>query len=595
MNGPDRRSVLLGGAAVAASGSAPADRASETARLNAFFEAVFERRLSRSPALQARLGVGGPQWGWEDESDARAVQEAALVRGDLDRLARFDRSRLTPEARLSADVFVHDARDDLLRFDWRHHHYPVCQMRGPQRSIPHGLINDHPVAAREDAEAYVARLHAAGPHLDRIIEGLAWQEAMGIRPPDFAWPLVVGACKALLSGAPFTAGDDSPILGDFRKKIAAAELPGADGLIREAEAGLRAGLGPGFRRLIGWLEAAAARGSHRSGVGALPDGEPYYAAMLRRHTTLPVDAAQVHALGLSEVARIHGEMAGLQARIGFSGTLPAFFAHLRNEPRFYYPDTDAGRAAYLSDAARAIAEIEGRLGELMSLRPKGEMVIRRVEPWLEASAGIAGYFAGSPDGRRPGILYYNLRDMRNLPRFELSALAYHEGTPGHHLEKAVTQQLDDLPRFRRHGGYTAWSEGWALYAEQLPLEIGLYQDPLQDFGRLSSELMRAGRLVVDTGLHAFGWSEARALAWLEQNTPNGPADNLSAVRRYLVTPGQATAYAMGRLKILELRERARARLGGGYRLQDFNDVVLAGGPLPLPLLEQVVEAWIARS
>ncbi len=567
----------------------------ETARLEAFFEAVFEGRVARSPSLQARLGLGGPQRGWDDVSEARAVEDAARVRGDLERLAKFDRRRLTPAARLSADVFAHDAGDDLLRFEWRRHHYPVCQMRGPQRSVPHGLINEHPIASPEAAEAYIARLHAVGPHLDQIIGGLAQQEAMGIKPPDFAWPLVVANCRNLLEGAPFGGDGDSPILADFRDKIAAARLEDAERWVREAEAGLREGFGPGFRRLIAWLEAAARRGSHRSGVGVLPDGEAYYAAMLRSHTTLAVDAAEVHAIGLSEVARIHIEMAAVQARIGVSGDLPAFFARLRSDPQFRYPDTDGGRAAYLTDAAAVIDEVEVRLGELTSLRPGGEMVIRRVEPWLEASAGIAGYFGGSPDGRRPGILYYNLRDMGNLPRFELSALACHEGVPGHHLEKAVTQQLTDLPRFRRHGGYTAYSEGWALYAEQLPQEIGLFRDPLQDFGRLSSELMRAGRLVVDTGLHAFGWSEARALDWLERNTPNSAADNLGAVRRYLVTPGQAAAYAMGRLKILELRERARARLGARYRLPDFNDVVLGGGPLPLPVLEQVVETWIAQS
>ena len=594
MSGPDRRSILLGGAALAT--PAPGfGRAGETERLNAFFETVFQRRVSRSPSLQARLGVGGPPSAWDDVGDARAAEDAALVRDDLERLARFDRDRLTPEARLSADVFAHDAHDHLLRFDWRRHHYPVCQMRGPQRSIPQGLINNHPIASRADAQAYVARLHAAGPHLDQIIAGLAQREAMGIKPPDFTYPLVIANCENLLRGAPFGGDGDSPILADFRQKVAAAGLAGADGLLREARAGLNEGLAPGFRRLIHWLETAAARGSHRSGAGALPDGQAYYAAMLRSHTTLPVDAAQVHERGLSEVARIHAEMARLQARIGLSGDLPAFFAHLRSDPEFHYPATDAGRAAYLADAAAVIREVSGRLDELTSLRPAGEMVIRRVEPWLEASAGIAGYFAGSPDGQRPGILYYNLRDMGNLPRFELQALAYHEGVPGHHLEKAVTQQLTDLPRFRRHGGYTAYSEGWALYAEQLPHEIGLYQDPLQDFGRLSSELMRAGRLVVDTGLHAFGWSEARALDWLERNTPNSRADNLQAVRRYLVTPGQATAYAVGRLKILELRGRAQSRLGDRDRLPAFNDAVLAGGPLPLPLLEQVVEAWIARS
>lgn len=301
----------------------------------------------------------------------------------------------------------------------------------------------------------------------------------------------------------------------------------------------------------------------------------------------------MHAIGLDEVARLHGEIGKLMRRVKFRGDPGEFFEHLRTDPRFYYPNTDVGRAAYLAAAEAVLLEIDGRLRELTTFRPKAGMVVKRVEPWLEESAGTAGYFSPSADGKRPGILYYNLRDMRNLPRYGLSALAYHEGVPGHHLENAVSQELP-LPAFRLYGGYTAYSEGWGLYAEQLPSALGLYRDPWQDLGRLTSELMRAGRLVVDTGLHARRWTRERTIDWLNANTADSLADNVTATHRYIVTPGQATAYEMGKLKMMELRERARAALGDRYGLADFNDVVLGGGPVPMPVLEENIEARIAN-
>lgn len=596
MGAIDRRQFIAAGA-LAAAAPAWAANGGESERLHAFFERVFQRDLARNPAAQSALGGHGANRGWPDVSQARADENVALVRADLAELRRFDRAALTADAQLSYDLFAYDAEQAIERYRWRGHHYPVCQMRGPQRDIPQTLINNHAIKSVADAEAYVERLYAVRPYLAAVVAGLERQAAVGVVPPDFSRPLVIGNCEKLIIGAPFQPeGPDSPILADFRGKVAALALGEAATarLVDAARAGLLEGFGPGFRHLIEHLRAARCPDGCNDGVWQLPDGDAYYAAQLRWNTTLPISPEEVHRIGLAETARLHDEMRAVAKRAGFNGTLAELFEHARTADRFYYPNHAAGKAAYL-DAMRAkIAAVSARLGELTSHVPHADVVVKPVEPWLEASAGTAGYFAPSADGTRPGILYVNTRDMRNLPVYELSALSYHEGVPGHHLEQAVTRALTDLPKFRAFGGYTAFSEGWALYAEQLPVEMGLYDDPWQEFGRLSMEMMRAGRLVTDTGVHALRWSRERAIAWLDANTPANHADNVTAIQRYIVTPGQACAYEMGKLKLVELRDRARAALGPRFVISRFNDRVLGSGPLPLPMLEASIDAWIAK-
>ncbi len=588
----NRRTVLTLAAALGLATAARA-RASETERLNAFFESVFQRGVARSPLSQSGLGIKTDQDKWDEVSERRRLEELELVRGDLEQLKTFDIVALSPQARLSHRLFEHGARQDLEMAPWRDHRYPVCQMRGPQRTIPQTLINNHPITDRADALAYVARLHGVRRYLGQIIVGLGRQEAKGIQPPRFAYPLVIGNCEALIAGKPFDAsGADCAMLADFRAKVAAANLDDQPALIAAAETGLLEGFGPGFRDLIAYLGEAEKTATDQAGVWKLPDGDAYYAAMLRSETTLDVTPDQVHELGLREVARIQAEMDALRAKVGFRGDLQAFFAHLRNDPKYYHPNTDQGRADYLAACEAVLREIDSRLPELMNRRPKATMVVKRVEAWLEKSAGTAGYFSPSADGSRPGIVYVNLRDMRNMPIYEISALLYHEGVPGHHLENAVSQELTGLPKFRAFGGYTAYSEGWGLYAEDLPLGLGLYRDPYQDFGRLSMSLMRAGRLVADTGLHAKRWTREQTIAWLDANTPNTHAENVTATQRYAVTPGQACAYALGKLKMLELRDLARRDLGDRYDIRDFHDALLGAGPAPLPILEENIKAWI---
>lgn len=568
----------------------------ESDRLDAFFEEVFQRDLDRAPQTRASLGLGGGKDRWNDISEAHRVETAALQRADLERLAAFDFDALSPEAQLSYELFAFDARSNLAMFEWRRNVYKISHRRGLHRIIPQTLIDNHAIETAQDGRDYIARLRGVKPLLEQLVVELERDEAAGVLAPRFDIEKVLDTARNLIVGAPFDeTGRANAVWADFAGKIETAKLSARERrkLLAEGRAAMREGFGPGFAYLVAWLEGALDRAGDEAGVWRLPEGEAFYAAMLERETTMPVTADDVHRIGLAEVARIHAEMRDLMRETGFSGSLKAFFAFLREDPQFYYETSDEGRAAYIAEMQAAIDEIDARLPELFNRLPKAPMIIKRVEPWMERTAGTAGYFAPSADGARPGIVYVNLYDMRRMPRYEISALAYHEGVPGHHLENAISQELDGLPRFRNFRGYTAFSEGWGLYAEQIPKEIGLYTDPYQDFGRLSMDLMRAGRLVVDSGLHAKRWTREQAVAWLDENTPVAHAGNVVAVDRYITLPGQAASYAIGKLKMMALRERARAALGPRFNLADFHDAVLGSGPLPLPLLERNIERWIA--
>ena len=589
-----RREFVAGAAVLAVMPRAAPAANSEDARLAAFFEDSFGRRLAEDPLAQTGLGLKTAMSRWPDTGEASADRAAERLRADLGRLRTFDPNRLGAQSRLSYRVFEFAGEAGLKAHRWRDNHYPVCQMRGPQRSIPQTLINNHPIADQADAEAYIARLIGVKTYLAGVVAGLDRQAAKGVRPPNFSYPLVIENCENLIRGAPFGSGPDSPILADFRGKIAKLMLADAikAALIANAEAAMREGFGPGFRQLIDWLRASQVVMARNDGVWALPEGDGYYLARLDLETTLPLKPEEVHKTGLEEVARIRDAMATVMRKTGFTATLADFFRFLSTDKRFYYPETAEGKADYLAAMRARCAEVESRLGEIMTRIPRAKMIVKPVEPWLEKSAGTAGYFPPAPDGSRPGMLYVNTVKMRNLPIFELSSLSYHEGVPGHHLENSISQELTGLPAFRRHGDYTAYGEGWALYAEQLPYAMGLYSDPYQEFGQLSNELMRAGRLVVDTGVHHLRWSRERAVAWLDDNTSSSHEDNITAIQRYIVTPGQATAYETGKLKMMDLRVRAERKLGSRYDLRTFNDALLGNGPLPLALLDETVTAWI---
>ncbi|QYU69455.1 DUF885 domain-containing protein [Leptolyngbya sp. 15MV] len=404
-------------------------------------------------------------------------------------------------------------------------------------------------------------------------------------PPRWVYPYVISDVQNLLD-----AGADNAVLEDFGTKVAALSLDAAARARLEADA-LAAWDGsarPAYQRLLAEMRRQQAIAPTDDGVWRLPQGAPYYSALLANYTTTDLTADQIHQIGLDEVARIHGEMRAIMAKVGFTGTLEEFFAFTRDDPRFYHTT----REDYLAEAEAVLAVMETRLPEYFGTLPRDPMVIKPVEAFREQSAGKAFYQSPAPDGSRPGTYYVNLYNLRDMSRNELEALAYHEGVPGHHLQRSIQTALGDVPPFRRFGGVTAYTEGWGLYSEELGKDMGFYTDPYSDFGRLGMELWRACRLVVDTGIHHKRWSRERAIQYLADNTPNPPGDIEKAIERYVVYPGQATAYTIGKLKIMELRARAQSELGDGFDYRTFHDAVLKSGPVPLSILEENIDAWI---
>lgn len=589
-----KHSLYLCALLLSLAGLVQAEPVSDSERINAFFERVFERNLARSPIRQSRMGIKTAQDRWDDISEERQLEDAELARADLRELATFDFERLDAASKLSYRLFERNLRESLQGFQWRRHDYLVTQMGGIHRRIATTLLTSHPIAERVDAEAYIARLERVKPLLEQLVVELRRQEAVGVQPPRFVYDLTIGEAGNLVKGRPFDDGADCPMLADFRAKVAAAGWPAGEqaALVSRAEAALRTDFGPGYRQLIEHLRVAQKSATDVAGAWKLPNGAAFYRYSLESYTTLPVAPDQLHELGLKEVARIHAEMRGIMQRLGFSGSLQDFFRSVREDPRLYYADTPTGREEYLADTRKLLDGIRARQSEVLGLMPKADIVVRPVEPWREKSAAKAFYQGPSEDGSRPGIFFVNLYDMHAAPRYQLPVVLYHEAIPGHHVETAVAYELPALPRFRKFDSVAAFSEGWGLYSETLAKEMGFYQDPYDDFGRLSLGLMRAARLVVDTGLHEKRWTREQGIAYFDDNTPGSHYDNQREVERYIVLPGQATSYAVGMLKIVELRERARKSLGAQFDLRAFHDVVLGSGPLPLPILEENVDAWI---
>lgn len=576
----------------------------QSAALNAWFEANFEAALKRSPMRQTRLGRKDDYGKLDDPSMSARRAELDILRAEVAEMREtFDFEALDKQAQLSWRMKEYQLARAEADWDFRYHTYPFNQMFGVQSQLPAFLIAQHSVASKSDARAYISRLNAAADYIDAYIEIAESAARRGIQPPRFVYDHVLRDARNIVTGYPFgdRREERSPLYADIRAKvealIASGTIDGADSatLMADAVEALRERVGPAYERMITMLETQAKAANSEDGVWKLPDGAAYYAARLAAQTTTDMSAEEIHALGLAETQRIHGEMRAIMEEVEFEGSLQDFFEFMRTDPQFYKPNTAAGRAEYLAEARAVIAAMEARLPEVFNRFPEADMVVRRVEPFRERSAGKAFYQRPSADGTRPGVYYANLHNMGDMPTYQLEALAFHEGIPGHHMQLAIQQELEGVPSFRRYSGITAYSEGWGLYSEYLPKEMGFYEDPYSDFGRLAMELWRAARLVTDTGLHHKRWTREDAIDWLMANTPNPRGDAEKAIERYIVMPGQATAYSIGMLKILELRERAREALGPDFDIRDFHDVVLASGPVPLTILEENVDAWISAS
>ncbi len=569
--------------------------AQNSRKINQFFERTFMETVNRYPEFQTYLGIKKDYDQFNDISDEMEKKELERSKKILKELRKFNFHALNYDAQISYRILEEDLLQDIENYKFRHHDYPINQMFGRHSELPSFMINMHEVKTKKDAEDYISRLNLFKPQFDVLITNLETRKNKKILAPQFVYPKAISDSKNIITGFPFDKkSKDSPLYSDFKKKLTTLKLKKSENekLLKDLTSALFTSVRPAYQNLILKLKELETHAPMEGSAEALPDGKDFYGSRLRKITTTDLSANEIHKIGLNETKRIHEEMKAIVNSVGFKGTLFEFFNYLRTEPKFRYPDTLEGKAKYLSDSNATIAKMKTRLHEMFGILPKADLIVKAVEPYREASAGMAFYQGPSEDGSRPGIYYVNLHDMDAVTKYEQEALAYHEALPGHHMQISISKELEDIPKFRKHGGFTAYSEGWGLYAEYLPKEFGFYQDPYSDFGRLAMELWRAARLVVDTGLHEKGWSMEEAVKWLDTNTPSPHNENVRAIQRYIVMPGQATAYKIGMLKILELRKYAQKKLGDKFDIREFHDQVLKDGALPLNILEEKIQSWV---
>jgi uncharacterized protein (DUF885 family) len=519
----------------------------------------------------------------------------------LEEVRQFDRGSLNRQDQITHDILVDQYSSGLAfqRFTWLpgDELYPVSPMFGVEVQLPSFMQTTHIVSNDRTARNYVKRLAAMGVKLDQVTAAFEWQARQGVVLP----PALLERSLIVIHDTVSADPADNALVTSFverMNKVSSLDAARRRQLQNEAVEAVGAQVYPAYQRMSAALMAQrpAAAAGHGAGVGRLRDGAAYYAAVLKVSTTTDYTPEQVHALGLSEVVRVTREMDGLLSAQGMAGgSVGERMTALAKEPRFLLANDDEGRRQALARYQKLLDEVAVKMPEYFRTLPTKRLVVERVPPSQEKGTSGAYYQQAAMDGSRPGIFFANLRDMRELPTWKMNTLAYHEGIPGHHLQISTALGLKDLPLIRQETLYTAYAEGWALYAEQLAAEIGMYKDdPWGNLGRLQAELLRAARLVVDTGIHAQGWSREQAISYMVATTGMGDAEVTSEVERYMAMPGQACAYKVGQLKILELRAKAQAALGPRFTLKDFHTVVLENGGVPLTLLEQLVDEWIAR-
>ena len=567
--------------------------------IRVFYEKLFIQRVLEDPELLTELGlleqfgIHGHNARLTDASPEHTERAARRLKRELEQLHAYDRSSLTGQAALSYDVLDYYLQTEKAGLPFRYHDYPVNQMFGVQSQLPTMMTTSQPLGSVSDAEDYISRLHGFGHKFDQLLRSLELRERKGILPPRFVVEKVLAEMRNFIAMPP----REHLLYNSFVERMGKT---GADeavfaSLKEQVEAEIRDTVYPAYRRLIAYFMHLNSLPLENNGVWALPDGKAFYEWKVRANTTTEMSAEEIHLLGLSEVARIEAEMDRLLASQGYDqGSVGERMRRLSKEARFLYPDTEEGRQQVLQDYQRIIDEIDARLDDVFNLRPDSGVVVKRIPRFKEKTSAGAYYNAPPMDGSRPGTFYANLYNMSAVRKWGMRTLAYHEAIPGHHFQIAIARELKGLPTFRKILPFTAYVEGWALYAERLAREIGMLEDPFDDLGRLQAEMFRAVRLVVDTGLHAKRWTREQAIAYMKDKTGMPESDIVAEVERYLVMPGQALAYKIGMLKILELREKARARLGEDFDIREFHDVILGNGALPLPLLERQVDAYIAR-
>ena len=581
-----------------------ADIQSESERINEWFAIKYEEQLQASPMMLTFLGRKDHYDKIDVMTEAEEIRKLALQKQDVEALkANFDYEKLNDEAKISYDIWLHQYEEAVEGQQYNQNAYIFTQMQGIQAFAAQFLINFHKVDEEKDMLDYITRISGISQAIADLLVRAQANASKGVRPPKFAYEGVIEQAQALITGAPFTnEGDDSALWADAKRKITSLvdaekiDQAKAEALLAKVKEALNTRFLPTYQSLVAWFEKDIENTDKiATGVGNQPNGENYYNFRLKASTTTSLTANKIHQIGLAEVARITKEMIAIKEKVGFEGDLQAFFTFVKTDPQFFYPNTDEGRQGYITDTENYLAQINKQLPNYFGILPKANLVVKRVESFREQDGAAQHYFPGTPDGARPGIYYAHLSDMTSMPKNEMEGIAYHEGNPGHHMQISIAQELTAIPQFRTQTRFTAYAEGWGLYAELLAKEMGGYQNDFSDFGRLVNEIWRAVRLVVDTGLHSKGWTETEAIAYFKEKTPVSSQAITSEIRRYLVWPGQATAYKIGMLKIIELRAHAEKELADKFDIKGFHDTILGGGAMPLAVLERRVNTWIANN
>lgn len=569
-------------------------------RLTEYLDSLFDRDVRQSPNYQSHLGVDfGDLDKWSDTSDVHTLKELAETKADLSTLqSNFDYELLSEDGKLSYDIAKALFQASIDEAKFYRQSYVTDQFVGQFMSPITLLQNNHSISSVQDAQNYIARLNGIEALKADMVSRLKDRAEFGVIAPAFSFLAMIGDIGSVLTGAPLDdSAEDHPLYADFKTKVAALDIeqPQKTDLIEKAAAALKGSFYKGYSSLLAETKRLQTLQNDSNGVWAIPDGEAFYNMRIKRFTTLNQSADEVHNIGLAEVERIHAEIQLIMDKIDFEGSLQAFFDFVRTDPNNFYSFDDAGRADFLKDAQADTDRIFAIADQYFHSLPKAEMEVRRVEPWRENSTSIAFYNSPSQDGTRPGIYYANLADMSAVQKYLFRSITFHEGVPGHHFQLARTQEFEGLPKMRKYRAQAVFTEGWALYAEQLAGEMGMSDEPLYAVGRLQSELWRAVRLVVDTGIHAKRWTPEQAIAYFADSTPLALQDIVTEVERFFVLPGQALSYKTGMITILELRQKARDALGDDFDIRDFHEAVLGAGSMPMPLLIKRVDAYIAAA
>jgi uncharacterized protein (DUF885 family) len=585
--------------------SPAAEELNATEKLNQWLDGQYENELSFSPEKRSRLG---DKTDYDQLSDYSLEAQAAVLdwrRASIEQMhTEFVYDNLSADGKLSYDMWEFSLEQAEAAAPFANYGY-VFGRGGSHSGVPSFLISYHQVDDVGDMQAYLARLKDIDRVFDQLLERAQAAADNGILQPRFGFDSAISEIQRVTAGVPFNASDESPnspIWVDIQTKLEnlvqrqVIDSNTAQTYLTEARGILSGEVMASYQKVLNWLQQNRNYASKESeGVWALPNGEEYYNHRLKRMTTVDLSADEIHNIGLDEVGRLRSEMEVIKNQVGYKNSLEDFFVFMREDSQFYYPNTDEGRQAYLDVNNEYLDFIRQKLPNYFGLLPKADLVVKRVESFREQAGGAQHYRSGSPDGARPGVFYSHMADMATLAKFQIEDIAYHEGSPGHHMQISIQQELTDVPRFRTQYRTTAYTEGWGLYAEWLAKEMGGFDDPYSDFGRLAGEIWRAVRLVVDTGIHSKRWSEDRAVKYFLDNTPIPEGAVRSEVQRYFANPGQAAAYKIGMINFQEARANAEKKLGDKFDIKQFHDVVLGAGALPMPMMHDRVERWVEES